>query len=285
MTHHYDGRRGRRMGQSKSKSTVLKGVMVVVALILCCGARMGVEGFVSRASPALFPATASYTTRPAASSSSLPTRSMPSVVYRYAVEVDQENSQEADAQQEKGDTDMTMDNEEEEWEYVEYEMLKEKDFVGSEWRVGTVMERSPQKIEETWVRLVTTVQDGLGGEKVVNVAYWGDGRQGKWNLDVASQFLSISKETWGGWLGKQIWAGAVEDYYFLEGTVRGWSPVQPASVLGEWQSKRLGVDPSESGTPPWFQEQNESNDDDDEREENDNDTTSAMKEENSIFPN
>eukprot|EP00978_Attheya_sp_CCMP212_P009999 scaffold23960_cov42-Attheya_sp.AAC.1 len=278
MTHHYDDRRGRRMGQS----AVLTGALVAVALILCCGARMGVEGLVS---PALFPATGRVAFSSLPSTSTRSTRSMPSVVYRYAVEVDQENNQEAAAQEEKGDTDMTMDNEEEEWEFVEYEMLKEKDFVGSEWRVGTVMEGSPNKIEETWVRLVTTVQDGLGGDKVVNVAYWGDGRQGKWNLDVASQFLSISKETWGGWLGKQIWAGVVEDYYFLEGTVRGWSPVQPASVLGEWQSKRLGVDPSESGTPPWFQEQNETNDDDDERDENDKDTTSAMKEEDSIFPN
>lgn len=130
------------------------------------------------------------------------------------------------------------------WEYEEYEMLTEADFYQSEWKVGTVME-GKEKIDETWCRLV--VKDGEF------VAVWGDSGDGKWNFDPASQFLSISKESFGGWLGKKIWAGTVEDYYFMEGSVRGWGPLAPASVIGQWQAKRLGVDPDEAGTAPWFE--------------------------------
>ena len=87
-----------------------------------------------------------------------------------------------------------------------------------------------------------------------NICYWGDNSEGKWNLDVASQFLSISKESY---FGKQIWAGIVDDYYFLQGTVRGWSYLQPASVLAQWQSRRLGVGKDEAGTAPWFEQEDE----------------------------
>lgn len=138
------------------------------------------------------------------------------------------------------------DDDDEEYEYVEYDILQESDFVGSEWLMGTVWDNKPDKIEETWVRLV------FDNDK--NVAYWGDKSQGTWSLDVASQFLSMSKE---GWLGKQIWATTVDDYYYLQGTVRGWTYWQPASVLAQWQAKRLGVDPQEAGTAPWFEEQEE----------------------------
>lgn len=138
------------------------------------------------------------------------------------------------------------DDDDDEYEYEEYEFLTEQDFYGSEWKVGTVMDgKSKIKIDETWCRLV--VKDGKF------IAYWGDNREGKWNFDPASQFLSISKETFGGWFGKMIWAGTVEDFYFVEGTVRGWSPIAPASVIGQWQSKRLGVDPEEAGVAPWFE--------------------------------
>lgn len=130
----------------------------------------------------------------------------------------------------------------EEWEYVEYEMLKEVDFMGSEWLVGTNWDSNPNKIDETWCRLATD-RDGK------NVAIWGDKSEGTWNFDVASQFLSFSKESL---FGKQIWAGVVDDYYFCRGTVRGWTYLTPASVLAQWQAKRLGVDPEEAGTPPWF---------------------------------
>lgn len=138
-----------------------------------------------------------------------------------------------------------------EYEYMEYERLTEAEFVKSEWLVGTNWDKSQDRIDETWVRLITT-EDGK------NLAYWGDNSEGKWSLDVASQFLSISKEN--PWWGKNIWAGVVDDYYYLQGTVRGWTFWQSASVLAQWQAKRLGVDPQEAGTPPWFQEQDNSND-------------------------
>ena len=105
-----------------------------------------------------------------------------------------------------------------EYEYVEYDALTEAEFVGSEWLVGTNWDRRSDAIEETWVRLVVN-EDGK------NLCYWGDNSEGKWSLDVASQFLSISKESF---FGKQIWAGVVDDYYFLQGTVRGWTYLQPA---------------------------------------------------------
>lgn len=91
-----------------------------------------------------------------------------------------------------------------------------------------------------------------------NEAIWGDGAKGKWTIDVPSQFFSISKESFGGWLGKKIWAGTIEDFYYLEGTVRGWGPISPASVVGQWQGVRLGVvngervTAEERGVAPWF---------------------------------
>lgn len=140
------------------------------------------------------------------------------------------------------------EDDDDEWEYEEYESLTERDFYDSEWKVGTLMENS-NKIEETWTRLV--VKDGEF------ICVWGDGASGKWNFDAASQFLSMSKDTIGGWLGKKIWAGTLDDYYFVEGTIRGWSPISPASVVGQWQAKRLGVDKDEAGIAPWFQEDEE----------------------------
>ena len=135
------------------------------------------------------------------------------------------------------------DDDEDEYEYVELEMLTETDFLGSEWLVGTVFDSSKNSIKETWCRLVVD-------EKGKNIAVWGDDSTGTWNFDVASQFLSFSKDNlWG----KNIWAGVVDDYYFLQGTVRGWSFLLPASVVGQWQARRLGVDADEAGVAPWFQ--------------------------------
>lgn len=139
------------------------------------------------------------------------------------------------------------DDEDDEYEYVEYDILREPEFVGSEWLVGTVMDRSQQKIGETWVRLATD-KDGK------NVAIWGDNSQGNWNFDVANQFLSMSKNSI---IGKKIWAGVVDDFYFCRGSVRGWNFFSPASVVGQWQAKRLGSDKEESGIPPWFEEGDE----------------------------
>mmetsp|Transcript_24715 Transcript_24715/g.42286 ORF Transcript_24715/g.42286 Transcript_24715/m.42286 type:complete len:292 (-) Transcript_24715:168-1043(-) len=151
------------------------------------------------------------------------------------------------------------DDDEMEWVEEEFELLTERDFYNTEWKIGTLMEskpREPSSIDTTWVRLVTT-EDGT------NKAIWGDDSQGTWTIDVPSQFFSISKETFGGWFGKQIWAGTVDDFYYLEGTVRGWSPISPASVVGQWQATRLGVvdgervTEEERGVAPWFMEPEE----------------------------
>lgn len=143
------------------------------------------------------------------------------------------------------------DDDDEEYEYVEYDFLDESDFAGSEWLVGSCMDDSPNKIDETWCRL------GID-EQGKQVAIWGDNSEGTWKFDKASQFLSMSKN---GLLGKKIWAGVVDDYYYLQGTVRGWSFFAAAAVLGQWQSKRLGADPEEAGTAPWFETEEEKDDD------------------------
>lgn len=167
------------------------------------------------------------------------------------------------------------DDEEMEWVEEEFELLTERDFYNTEWKIGTLMDgapRSPTSIDTTWVRLMTT-EDGT------NKAVWGDGSKGKWTIDVPSQFFSISKETFGGWLGKRIWAGTIEDFYYLEGTVRGWSPISPASVDGQWQAIRLGsmdggdrVTAEERGLAPWFMEEEE----DQKEEEGDDDANDEV---------
>ena len=153
-----------------------------------------------------------------------------------------------------------------EWVYEEYTDLTEADFFNSEWKVGTVWNDNESVIKETWVRLVVDDGGDGPGATATNVAIWGDGGRGKWSLDVANQFFSISKESFGGWLGKRIFAGAADDYYYLQGSVRGWSPLQSASVWGQWQMKRLGVDREEAGVAPWF-EQEEDEDKDGEEEQ------------------
>jgi len=150
---------------------------------------------------------------------------------------------------------------EEEWVYEEYTDLTEADFYNSEWKIGIVWNDNESVIKETWVRLVVDEGGDGPGATATNVAIWGDGGKGKWSLDVANQFFSISKESFGGWFGKRIFAGNADDYYYLQGSVRGWSPLQSASVWGQWQMKRLGVDREEAGIAPWFEE-----DDDDEEE-------------------
>jgi len=154
------------------------------------------------------------------------------------------------------------DDDDDEWDYEEYEDLVEADFYGSEWKVGTVMDGDPSstkklKIEETWCRLlVEEVEQGIGKQQLQR-CIWGDGGRGKWKFDRGSQFLSLTKETYGGWLGKRIWAGTVTDFYYLDGSVRGWSPISPATVVGQWQAKRLGVDKGEAGKAPWFEVEEE----------------------------
>ena len=139
------------------------------------------------------------------------------------------------------------DDDDDEYEYVEYDSLTEREFIGSEWLVGTNWDRNPGRIDETWARLAV---DGKGK----NVVIWGDKSEGVWTLDVATQFLSLSKENLLA--GKEIWACTITDYYYLQGTVRGWKYWSAAEVVGQWQAKRLGVDSrDEAGTPPWFEEE------------------------------
>ena len=155
----------------------------------------------------------------------------------------------------------TAFKDDDEYEMVEeeFELLTERDFYNTEWKMGTLMDMKPREaksIDTTWVRLVTT-EDGT------NKAIWGDGAEGKWTVDVPSQFFSISKETFGGWGGKKIWAGTIEDYYYIQGTVRSWGVVAPASVVGQWQAVRLGVvdgdrvTEEERGKAPWFMSEEE----------------------------
>jgi hypothetical protein len=145
-----------------------------------------------------------------------------------------------------------VDDDDDEYEYVEFDNLTEKEFVGSEWMIGTNWDNNPIKIDETWTRLII---DGTGK----NIAIWGDNSKGTWTLDIPSQFLSISKENILA--GKQIWACTISDYYYLQGTVRGWTYWSAAAVIGQWQAKRLGVDRDEAGTPPWFTEGDDGNND------------------------
>ena len=147
-------------------------------------------------------------------------------------------------------------DDDDEYEYVEFDSLTEEEFIGSEWIVGTNWDKNPNKIDETWTRLVVD-KDGK------NIAAWGDDSKGTWTFDVPSQFLSISKENLLA--GKQIWACTISDYYYLQGTVRGWTYWSAAAVIGQWQARRLGVDKDEAGTPPWFMvtEEDEATDSDD----------------------
>ncbi len=139
------------------------------------------------------------------------------------------------------------EDDDDEYEFVEYDILTEAEFMGSEWLVGTVMDNNQDNIGETWVRLATD-KDGK------NVAIWGDNSEGNWNFDVANQFLNVSKNNL---IGKNIWAGVVDDFYFCRGTVRGWNFFSPASVVGQWQAKRLGVEKDEAGVAPWFEPEEE----------------------------
>jgi len=144
------------------------------------------------------------------------------------------------------ETDAPEDDDDDDYEYIEYDVLTEEEFVGSEWLIGTNFDSSPNRIDETWCRLVLDPNSGKP------LAIWGDKSEGTWKLDVATQFLSISKEN--VLAGKEIWACTVDDYYYLQGTVRGWKYWSAAAVIGQWQAKRLGCSPEEAGTPPWFEE-------------------------------
>jgi hypothetical protein len=166
------------------------------------------------------------------------------------------NDNEVEVENNNNNNDNDDDDDDDEYEYVEFDSLAETDFAGSEWLVGTEFEGKENKpIQETWCRLFVT-------EEGKNLAFWGDNSEGTWSFDVASQFLTLSKDSL---FGKRIWACTTDDFYYLQGTVRGWTYLQSARVLAQWQARRLGVDPEEAGIAPWFEEQDE--DDEDNSEE------------------
>jgi len=166
----------------------------------------------------------------------------------------------------------------EEYEYVveEFEDLKSEDFQGSEWKVGTNLESSPEEIKTTWVRLTggdtppssselsaPSPSDNFFKRAGSNrqVATWGDNGKGTWSFDESSQFLSISKDSPFGLWGKIIYAADVGEqvngYYFLDkGGIRGWSPISPCRNLGNWQGIRLGIEGGDEvrGVAPWKEE-------------------------------
>lgn len=186
------------------------------------------------------------------------------ISYLYAVGMDgvgQDGAALATAVTETNtNSDNEEEDEEEEWELVEYENLNESDFVGSEWKMGTAWNKR-NDIDTTWVRLVVDEKTDK------NLAVWGDGGQGTWKVDEASQFFTVSQDTFGGWGGKKIWAGPIEDFYYLQGTVRGWNIITPAAVLAQWQMIRLGVDREEAGAAPWFAENASEEKEEEEKEE------------------
>ena len=107
---------------------------------------------------------------------------------------------------------------------------READFVGSEWKIG-VLWRDKEKIDVTWVRCK---EDGN--------SEWGWGANGKWRLEDGS-FLTFTRDFPLGWNGKRLFSARVgADGNFVEGVVRGWKPFESATIMGEWQAIRLGVE-------------------------------------------
>lgn len=114
------------------------------------------------------------------------------------------------------------------------------DFVGSEWKLG-VLWRGDDKIEVTWARCLA---DGS--------AEFGWGTRGSWRLD-EGRFLTFAREFPLGWNGKRLFSAKVgDDPDFVEGIVRGWKPFESASVMGQWQAIRLGVE--RKGVAPWWRD-------------------------------
>ena len=77
--------------------------------------------------------------------------------------------------------------------------------------------------------------------------------------------------------GKDIWAGVIDDYYYSRGTVRGWNFLSAASVVGQWQAKRLGVEADEAGTAPWFETDNDDTDTDTDTDTDDSEEVKSIE--------
>lgn len=163
----------------------------------------------------------------------------------------------------------TLEEGKDDYETVEYDFLTEEEFKDSEWLVSTARYNATggiydDGITETKVRLETNAKGKM-------VARWADKAQGDWYFDRARQYLCISKENW---VSRTLWVCTVEDYYYLEGPVQGWTLWSPASVLGQWQAIRLGIDEKDAGPAPWFQEDTENSINGTAAESNETHTTS-----------
>ena len=216
----------------------------------------------SRINPLFFPCPnhhldpCAFTTTALSSRQSSTSTTLSSTSTNTNSELTETNNSKDNISIQNSDNSNNNDGDDDEWEYVEFERLTESDLANSEWLIGTCWDSRPGTIDETWCRLAVVNNNKDGS----NVAIWGDSSQGKWSLDVAAQYVTISKtKPWG----KQIWACLVEDYYYMRGTVRGWNFWSAAAVEGQWQAKRLGVGEDEAGVAPWFQDVEEGDDDDD----------------------
>lgn len=121
------------------------------------------------------------------------------------------------------------------------------DFAGSEWKIG-VLWGEEQDIEVSWFRC-----------KADGKSEWGfkQGNEGRWSLD-DGVYLTVTRNYFLGWNGRRIYSAKVtDDCNYLEGYVRGWKPWEPASIMGQWQAFRLGVE--RPNPPPWVDAENRVN--------------------------
>lgn len=124
-------------------------------------------------------------------------------------------------------------------EPAEPKKFEAADFAGSEWKIG-VLWGEEEDIEVSWFRCK---DDGK--------SEWGfrTGNEGRWSLD-DGVYLTVTRDYFLGWNGRRIYSAKVtEDCNYLEGYVRGWKPWEPASIMGQWQAFRLGVE--RPNPPPW----------------------------------
>lgn len=113
----------------------------------------------------------------------------------------------------------------------------ESDFNGSEWKIG-ILWNGKKKIDVSWIRC-----------KPMNELQWGFGAEGKWRLEDGT-FVTFTRDFFLGWHGRRLFSAKIgEDSNYLEGVVRGWKPWDSATVMGQWEAIRLGVDRPEEA--PW----------------------------------
>mmetsp|Transcript_84456 Transcript_84456/g.169027 ORF Transcript_84456/g.169027 Transcript_84456/m.169027 type:complete len:349 (-) Transcript_84456:214-1260(-) len=115
-----------------------------------------------------------------------------------------------------------------------------EDFIKSEWKIAIMWEGS-NKPQETWIRFVDDFE-----------LEWGLNAKGTWEM--SGQFLSFSRDFAFGIGGKRIFGAKLsrkQNEVYIDGLVRGWSPIAPANVMGQFQAMRLNVDRKEYGIPYW----------------------------------